>query len=1187
MIIKDLFEYEIDREIPEVIKLEDSENTRVLQELNEYVFTDALLKKYEEIFQKITKSTSESTQNVNVWISGYYGSGKSHFIKLLYHILKNEHINGISPTEILFNPKKVKSDKFDEYMPALKQISPLTIKFEIHSHYDPNTSENISRIIYSKFNEEIGYSKIPWIARFEKEMENQNLFENFKNIIYCEKNAKWEYFRDNLTLVDALLEDILSKHFDEYYGDTETIKNMLDSLKKIEVTPYMVTKEIMDYLSKNKTYNSVIFFIDELGAYLKTYKKDVGTFQSLVENFSKQGNGKIWTFVTSQDMLEGMVALRNDETFQKMADRFNLKIHLNSEEIEKVLKDRILLKNNASKEILDKYYLENSGLISRIRFKHSKRKFESPSIDDFSACYPFLNYQLKIIPELIDEIRGKKSNEILGGQERTLLKLAHEIFNKKDLNLKNRDLYELVTLDMLFYNFESMISSDTVRLLNNITENVDNGEFCSKVAKSIFLLQKLNYIPQTLENITVCNYGNLNYSLEETQNMVLNAIETLKDANYIVNLGEEYRVHSAVEFGLEEEILSENVNETEILRKIREITKNIFLENASPVKVGDNSFEIGFEIKDMTFSKNPSVMYSVVTAADYCLKCFEEIMNEKLIESRGKNNIVYLIAPENEQIFKNIEKILKIEKILDKKRNLGNLSYEELMSLELKENEIKDLESKVILDIKKGYLEGHYIYNGIKELFNDPTIRKGVEKITKNVIPEIYPKYDMLPEKISDSEIKKIFEGNNKTLSINGKYFINNKINTKNPAVFEIFNKIKLSERIMGKDLLKYFSSSPYGWSESSIRVLVTALFMEQTIYVSKNGLEFYLPDSVKSNFLNSNEFKKLEFIIKKSVNPETLKKSIENYERIFESSIEKEDFIACLKNNIEKLGSEVSELRSKLSSYRINPSELANLSDILWDISNKKSDIELLEKFNELFDEFEKLMVKFKILKYFLDKNFKKYEEIRAFTPEYLKNKGYFKNEYPELVRSEQIKIIEYINNPESWSKLEKEYDNVYEEYFKIYSELHEIKNQTYHNNIEKIMAMKEYAELNMDKKEMTLKTMYSEICDYIEDKKTHGCKNCRLTLKELELCIFGADAKLKEVQNKILELVKDENGSKIIRKEDPNAKKIRRKILYLNKEFDADQTIKSSEDIEEYLSKIRFKLQNFLKDNDEIYIR
>jgi predicted AAA+ superfamily ATPase len=114
LIIKDLFEYEIDREIPEVIKLEDSENTRVLQELNEYVFTDALLKKYEEIFQKITKSTSESTQNVNVWISGYYGSGKSHFIKLLYHILKNEHINGISPTEILFNPKKVKSDINDK-----------------------------------------------------------------------------------------------------------------------------------------------------------------------------------------------------------------------------------------------------------------------------------------------------------------------------------------------------------------------------------------------------------------------------------------------------------------------------------------------------------------------------------------------------------------------------------------------------------------------------------------------------------------------------------------------------------------------------------------------------------------------------------------------------------------------------------------------------------------------------------------------------------------------------------------------------------------------------------------------------------------------------------------------------------------------------------------------------------------
>ena len=85
-----MFEKPIDRDIKGVIKVGQKEEENVYQELSEYVVTNELLKHFREFFSNYSNSISHSTDDIGVWISGFFGSGNSHFLKILSYILSSD-----------------------------------------------------------------------------------------------------------------------------------------------------------------------------------------------------------------------------------------------------------------------------------------------------------------------------------------------------------------------------------------------------------------------------------------------------------------------------------------------------------------------------------------------------------------------------------------------------------------------------------------------------------------------------------------------------------------------------------------------------------------------------------------------------------------------------------------------------------------------------------------------------------------------------------------------------------------------------------------------------------------------------------------------------------------------------------------------------------------------------------------
>ena len=99
MQIKNMFEKQIDRDIKGVIKVGQSDEENVYQELDEYVVTKELLKHFRDFFNNYEKGVDGYTDKMGVWISGFFGSGKSHFLKMLSYILENKEVNGIRTVE--------------------------------------------------------------------------------------------------------------------------------------------------------------------------------------------------------------------------------------------------------------------------------------------------------------------------------------------------------------------------------------------------------------------------------------------------------------------------------------------------------------------------------------------------------------------------------------------------------------------------------------------------------------------------------------------------------------------------------------------------------------------------------------------------------------------------------------------------------------------------------------------------------------------------------------------------------------------------------------------------------------------------------------------------------------------------------------------------------------------------------
>ena len=200
MILRDIYNKAIDRDIKGVIKVGQDDNENIYQELDEYVLTEELNKHFDQFFENYKKGILGHTDKMGVWISGFFGSGKSHFLKILSYLLENKEINGKKAVD--FFETKIQDQMVLADMKNAGDVTTDVILFNIDSKSESSyksSKDAILKVFNKVFDEMQGYcGALPWVADLERQMVKEGIYDKFKEAFEEEAGSSWEESREDI-----------------------------------------------------------------------------------------------------------------------------------------------------------------------------------------------------------------------------------------------------------------------------------------------------------------------------------------------------------------------------------------------------------------------------------------------------------------------------------------------------------------------------------------------------------------------------------------------------------------------------------------------------------------------------------------------------------------------------------------------------------------------------------------------------------------------------------------------------------------------------------------------------------------------------------------------------------------------------------------------------------------------------
>ncbi len=1196
--IEDVFYRPINRHINRVVKVEQDDRETIQQELDEYVLTGSLEKHYLDIFEGVLDTEHNTTDETGIWISGFFGSGKSHFMKILGYVLEDRTLpDGRSAAEA-FKPRVHDETLKATVDSASRKFDSEVLMFQIGSRTSRAGEDSITDVVNREFNRQQGYAEIPWVARLEEDLAKEARYERFKRAIKSNEDRSWEDVQQNAAFIEPIIEDALVESIPSF--DDRDAKNAIQNVKdEPEITPASLAEKLLDYVENKETDNGsqarFFVFLDEISQFIGDNEQMLLELQSIAEEFGRQGMGKLWLGVTSQEKLEELVpgVLAQNLEESKVGDRFPHRYDLISDNLDTVVRDRILKKKGEATPALTDLYNDNEGLLSARYKLNSSRQMEQIDRDSFVDCYPFLPYQLEILPRMFAALRGRGSDDRLTGRERTLIDVTQSVFNEPH-NLRHEQLGSLATLDLVFDEIVEDIDDDDQRTIAEADPQQVDTNLARRVLKSLYLLQRLDWIPNTAANIATTLYAEIG-NLSSLESEVEDVLEQLVDEGYVGQGEDGYRFLQESERKLEQEIDSVKVNIGEIRRRSKEFVRDA-LSGTETVGYEGQTFNVSIEADDETISDNGFIhlyAYSPV----HQLK--EEVDPRTLkTQSFDKGDTIYWIANDDDasELENQIERIKQIEQIVQEKRG-QQLSSEEQEALDRKKEDLSRLQRNVEKSIKRSFQMGVQIYNGTDTQLEESGTRleRIVQEPAREAVERVFTKLEDGLANVSNRNIEQIFgdlEGrSNPTVFDELDVVVNGELNPEARTAAEIADEIKSREQSgeipTGSVLIDHFSQPPYGWSRDVVRLAGAVLFRNGSIMATykERAYDSYLDDGAQEVFTQISKFRDASFKERETVDPATRNEAKQLLDILFDKKVKQTDqevargITDAAGEWIEKCKERQTKLERSQFPLR---EDASRLETVLTGIRNKATSAGRINAFLDHEDELRDLVDTVKDVVEFDESG--RLDDYQVF-------QDFLGSEWQEFNRladsSDHVEISDSVREAaarleselksegiiHNWSDVETDYTTVADAYARTYETLYENRHETY---AEAADAVREYgSELEEDDLRTALRPLTSKSGDGSISVTVSGRSHLNLE-PSMEMLITHMET---------VEVYKDQAMSKAddLRPDDDEVTHHRVDL----DEYFGTVVITSQDDLEHPIDHLRTEVHDLLDDDGEIEIR
>ena len=954
MMIRDMFADDINRKINGVIKVDQAADDVIEQELNEYVITRELKKHFITFFNYYGDAFDQPTADMGVWISGFFGSGKSHFLKMLSYLLENKEVKGIRSVE-RFRKKFVDDPATFMLIDRATKGTTETILFNIDIEGFSNKDKTaVLRVFAKMFYNHMGfYGENLKVAMMERYIDQQGKTEEFRRIFEEKRGKPWlemrRVFAFNGKFVIPTLMEVLDM-------SEEDARSWFNDKTATEISIAQLVEDMKAYVDTKPANFRLLFMIDEVGQYVGTDTDMLLNLQSLTEKIGSECEGKIWVICTGQEAIDEIIKVRADE-FSRIQARFKTRLSLSSSSVDEVIQKRILKKKPEVAKKLEEVYEQNDSVLRNLfTFKTDivdiKKGYTGPL--EFTENFPFVPYQFIIMQKVFAEIRKHgNSGKHLSGGERSMLSGFQEAAQK----IQEKDEYALVPFFRFYDTVHTFLDGSIRRVIERCQKAANNGDGIEQqdvdVLKLLYLIRYIDDIPSNLDNIVILMADDIRVDKIIMREAVRGCLDRLMSQNYIGRTGDTYNFLTDEEQDIQREIRDTNVDTASIVERIAQmIYGDIF--TTKKFRYGKYDFAFDQMVDGITVGVATGGMRLrfLTVATDAIEKTDYRLM----AKSKGNEAIVVLA---DTPYYESLESAMKIRKYV-KQRNVSQLPKRVQKIISDQQDEARKYELSAMIELQNAIEGAQFYVDGEHLEIKAGNSKSKIDQSLEYLVAHVYSKLDLITDNAgSDADIIAILTG--AVTALPGM-----EPNRDAASAVEEYLEMQDAKKLPTSmaDVQSKYSAIPYGWKEIDIAAVAAQLIYSQKVTIKYAGNTIQPDDPKLPDMLRKkSEIGKTSISKRKTISA-TMMRDVKSMLRdYFDVMVVPDDEDGLIRFVTEKFGEQrdyYASLEARYDGHKYPDRALVQEAIHLLDdvLSQKKDNIALIErvlnKEDALFDNKE-----------------------------------------------------------------------------------------------------------------------------------------------------------------------------------------------------------------------------------------
>ena len=924
MRIQNLFQKDIFRPINGVVKADQLDESSVWQELEEFVVTKELdqhlgrfFSSYCEAMDKI--GDPDVAGKIGVWVSGFFGSGKSHFIKVLSYLLNNAnhtHDGQTRQAVEFFDPKIKDAMLLGDIKRAVASHTDV-ILFNIDSKADNRAGRDAILAVFLKvLNELAGYSgDHPHIAHMERYLEGKGKLGVFHAAYRTLTRTDWIDERDAY----AFNRDKVIQALAHTLGQSEqSCEKWIDGAEdNFALTIENFCKWVQDYLDAQGADHRIVFLVDEVGQFIGTDTHLMLNLQTITEELGTVCKGRAWVVVTSQEDIDavlGEMAGSRANDFSKIQGRFRTRLSLSSANVDEVIQERLLSKREDARAGLEAEYARQGDILkNQLSFRDVGTTFpQFRDADDFVRQYPFAPYQFKLLQKIFESIRKAGATGLhLAQGERSLL----DAFQHAGQAVSHMEVGILVPLYLFYPSIESFLDTTVKRTIDQASENASLEDFDTRLLEVLFLIRYVDEVKGNVDNLVTLCLDQIDADRMALRKTIEASLQRLERETLVNRSGDSYFFLTSEERDINREIKNVELGGAEEASLLGGLVFDEVLKEQRKHRFSANKMDFSFnricDAHPVGKRTDGALIVSIVTplADDYELyqdsaKC--------LLESSQDGGQVLIRLRDNENLGRELRTLLRTAKYIRTKDDGTLPPTTKRIHSDLADENRRRSEHLTRL-LGKMLTEASYFVAGQRLEVAAAAPQAALGEAMEYLIQNTFNKMGYLKTLRDDPlrEVQAVLRSNDI-----GQYDLGDMPEINPEATEDLRGYIELctksSRQIVLFDMIAgRYANRPYGWPEFEVILLLARLIMAGEVQCVSGGAA--IPkDKLYEALTTQRKWRSITVVQRVTSKPEDVKKARELGRDVFsEMGPEGEDAL------FEFLKGRLEGWRGKLSRYR------------------------------------------------------------------------------------------------------------------------------------------------------------------------------------------------------------------------------------------------------------------------------